>query len=59
MPEEDEDFQAEIPDMNVMIFSTVGREEKWKGMRCDDLTLNNHNKWLHVNCCFGANHQTM
>jgi hypothetical protein len=35
MPEEDEDFQTEIPDMKVMPFFTVGREEEWRGMRCD------------------------
>jgi hypothetical protein len=38
MPEEDEGFQVEIPDMKVMTFSAVEREEEWRGMRCHDLT---------------------
>jgi hypothetical protein len=59
MPEEDEDFQVEIPDMKVMTFSAVEREEEWRGIRCHDLTLNKCSKWLHVNCCFGINHQTL
>jgi hypothetical protein len=49
MLEEDEDFQVEIPDMKVMTFSAVEREEEWRGMRCHDLTLNKRGKWLHVN----------
>jgi hypothetical protein len=32
MPEADEDFQVEIPDMKVMTFSTVEREEERRGM---------------------------
>jgi hypothetical protein len=59
MPEEDEDFQVEIPDMKVMTFSAVEREEEWGVMRCHDLTLNKCSNWLHVNCCFGINHQTL
>ncbi len=49
MLEEDEDFQVEIPDMKVMTFSAVEREEEWRGMRCHDLTLNKCGKCLHVN----------